>query len=441
MAPPGWYRDSTHLGQARYWDGTAWTDQFRPLPSLTPPSDVPAWDAHTGLTFTPSTAAHERSGTRVRRIRRQKRWATIVAFVGIPAIMVVVAAIVWLSDPTYDMFTFVATILAVILGYYVVFMVGPALLSHHMETEQQAAQRREDDWVVLAIKANDLLHGAFAPDNRGDILTAAPLLDGLVPHTRSDPSNPDAGYRVRYSYEGVTGGRPWYIADLDITVFDMIRIDGRFQYHQAATWFMVVTLPGANLPHLSIHERDTATRLNIVGSHITVESEDFNNRFATYSDDHVFAYHFTNNRVIDAMLTAWVPGTALIASGDTIALTFWGAAPPYVWSDAPNFLHAHTDLLPDSLLKATTARQGPLPTPTTANAPDSLLKATTARQGSPPTTASAPDTHPSVYLSRPPDRTVPEKPAPKPPLRNLAYLGWGLFLAITIIGTLLAGPW
>lgn len=31
-APAGWYQDGVTAGQERYWDGTQWTDQFRPLP-------------------------------------------------------------------------------------------------------------------------------------------------------------------------------------------------------------------------------------------------------------------------------------------------------------------------------------------------------------------------------------------------------------------------
>ena len=38
--PAGWYEDGVTVGQERYWDGTQWTDQFRPLPGAVPPEPV-----------------------------------------------------------------------------------------------------------------------------------------------------------------------------------------------------------------------------------------------------------------------------------------------------------------------------------------------------------------------------------------------------------------
>jgi len=35
--PAGWYQDGVNAGQERYWDGTRWTDQFRPLGAPVPP--------------------------------------------------------------------------------------------------------------------------------------------------------------------------------------------------------------------------------------------------------------------------------------------------------------------------------------------------------------------------------------------------------------------
>jgi len=36
-APAGWYEDGVTAGQERFWDGTQWTDQFRPLAPAAPP--------------------------------------------------------------------------------------------------------------------------------------------------------------------------------------------------------------------------------------------------------------------------------------------------------------------------------------------------------------------------------------------------------------------
>lgn len=41
-APAGWYEDGVTAGQERYWDGTQWTDQFRPLAPPPPPAPEPA---------------------------------------------------------------------------------------------------------------------------------------------------------------------------------------------------------------------------------------------------------------------------------------------------------------------------------------------------------------------------------------------------------------
>jgi hypothetical protein len=38
--PAGWYEDGVTAGQERYWDGTQWTDQFRPLPGAVPAEPV-----------------------------------------------------------------------------------------------------------------------------------------------------------------------------------------------------------------------------------------------------------------------------------------------------------------------------------------------------------------------------------------------------------------
>lgn len=42
--PAGWYEDGVTAGQERYWDGTQWTDQFRPILPPAPPAPpvVPA---------------------------------------------------------------------------------------------------------------------------------------------------------------------------------------------------------------------------------------------------------------------------------------------------------------------------------------------------------------------------------------------------------------
>lgn len=45
VAPPGWYPDTTvDVGQARYWDGTGWTNRSRTL--TPPPSPSDRWDEH-----------------------------------------------------------------------------------------------------------------------------------------------------------------------------------------------------------------------------------------------------------------------------------------------------------------------------------------------------------------------------------------------------------
>ncbi|OJX64951.1 MAG: hypothetical protein BGO95_01175 [Micrococcales bacterium 73-13] len=47
-AAAGWYDDGQHPGQERYWDGAAWTDQFRPAAAPEPvvPPPAPAAPIH-----------------------------------------------------------------------------------------------------------------------------------------------------------------------------------------------------------------------------------------------------------------------------------------------------------------------------------------------------------------------------------------------------------
>jgi len=40
-APAGWYEDGVTAGQERYWDGTQWTDQFRPIAAPAAPAPAP----------------------------------------------------------------------------------------------------------------------------------------------------------------------------------------------------------------------------------------------------------------------------------------------------------------------------------------------------------------------------------------------------------------
>jgi len=70
--PAGWYEDGVTAGQERYWDGTQWTDQFRPLAPPAPPAapaaapepvapaapgapEAPAYSAAPAYTATPAT--------------------------------------------------------------------------------------------------------------------------------------------------------------------------------------------------------------------------------------------------------------------------------------------------------------------------------------------------------------------------------------------------
>ncbi len=41
-APAGWYEDGQTAGHERYWDGTQWTDQFRPLAPNAVAPETPA---------------------------------------------------------------------------------------------------------------------------------------------------------------------------------------------------------------------------------------------------------------------------------------------------------------------------------------------------------------------------------------------------------------
>ncbi|OJX64132.1 MAG: hypothetical protein BGO95_02530 [Micrococcales bacterium 73-13] len=60
--PAGWYEDGVTAGQERYWDGTQWTDQFRPLAPAAPvveptPAAAPAAAPTAYPPYQPATGA------------------------------------------------------------------------------------------------------------------------------------------------------------------------------------------------------------------------------------------------------------------------------------------------------------------------------------------------------------------------------------------------
>lgn len=57
--PAGWYEDGVTAGQERYWDGTQWTDQFRPIAPPAPPAApaAPAEPAAPAYSATPAYSA------------------------------------------------------------------------------------------------------------------------------------------------------------------------------------------------------------------------------------------------------------------------------------------------------------------------------------------------------------------------------------------------
>ena len=55
--PAGWYEDGVTAGQERYWDGTQWTDQFRPLAPPVPPAP-PAPPAEPAAPAAPAAPAY-----------------------------------------------------------------------------------------------------------------------------------------------------------------------------------------------------------------------------------------------------------------------------------------------------------------------------------------------------------------------------------------------